>query len=59
VSGFVLWDGFEALDPKDRQDVLWSGLRRELSPEEQRELTMIFTLTPDEYEIIENDDDGE
>ncbi len=55
LGGWVLWEGFEDKDQVQRQQELRSVLRENLTKEEQRELTAIFTLTPFEYESIMDD----
>jgi hypothetical protein len=57
VGGYVVLEGFDDLDQKERQDKLWSVLRHALKPEEQLGVTMIFTLTPHEFEVTQDVDD--
>jgi hypothetical protein len=52
VSGFILWDGFEGNDDMDRQNRVWDLLQTNLTPEERRRVSAIFTLTPHENAII-------
>ena len=52
IGGLLLWDDFEGLDQIDRQRKLWGLLRAQLTPEEQREVSLIITLTPREFEAI-------
>jgi acid stress-induced BolA-like protein IbaG/YrbA len=50
LSGEVVWDGFYGKSQHERQKELRSVLRRELTEEEQRSLSIILTLTPAEDE---------
>ena len=50
VGGFIVWDGFDDLDEKERQDRIWAVLRSELTPAEQMELSAIFALTSQEFQ---------
>jgi hypothetical protein len=59
VSGFVLWEGFDELDQVDRQQKLWGAIRSGLSEEEQDSVSAIFTLTPMEFELTNDEDDGD
>jgi hypothetical protein len=55
MGGVVVWDGFAALAPMDRQDELWRTLRARLSPHELRQLSLILTVTEDELVAITAD----
>lgn len=55
VSGYLLWDGFFDLTMLDRQRNISDLLRQELSPEEQRNVSVVFALTPDEYHFIKEE----
>lgn len=48
VGGLFIWDGFDELEPIDRQQRLWDVLEEVLSKEEQRSISAILTLTPEE-----------
>ena len=47
-SGHVVWSGFYGKTHHERQKELSAILRGELTPEEQRLLSIILTLTPAE-----------
>jgi stress-induced morphogen len=50
VGGFLIWPGFEGYDQVERQRTVWEILRERLSPDEQRRVTAILTITPLEQE---------
>jgi hypothetical protein len=49
VGGFLIWDGFDGLDPLERQNRMWKVLREGLEREDQLKITAIFALTPAEW----------
>lgn len=49
VGGMLIWKGFGALEPIDRQRRLWDVLDKSLSADERREVSAILTLTPEEF----------
>lgn len=51
VSGYLVWDGFNDLEPIDRQHLVREVLRRELRAEVQG-VSIILTYTPKEFEIM-------
>ncbi len=52
ISGIVVWQGFDGLEPIDRQHTLWNKLRAHLSPEDQLRVTILISLTPAEYAVF-------
>ena len=50
VGGRIIWKGFAGYNSLKRQNRIFGLLRRQLSPSEAREISFIFTYTPDEYE---------
>lgn len=52
VSGFLIWPGFEGLDQLERQRRLWELLRRRLGRAEQRNVSALLTVTPDELNTL-------
>jgi len=44
----VVAQGFAALRPSERQDLVWRIMSQEFSPEEQLRISMIVTLAPQE-----------
>jgi hypothetical protein len=55
IGGVLVWGGFEGLDQIDRQRELWAVLRRDLTPEEQAQISLLMTVTPREFELITAD----
>lgn len=51
ASGYIVWDGFDDMEPIDRQHMLFDVLRGELREDVQR-VSIILTYTPDEYNIM-------
>ena len=51
ISGIVIWQGFDGLEPIDRYALLRKHLHSHFSPEEQGRISMIITLTPAEYAV--------
>ena len=39
---------FDKLEPSERQNLVWRIIDKEFSAEEQLQITMVLTLTPDE-----------
>lgn len=54
-GGFLIWDGFEGKEQIDRQTQVWDILRHELAREEQRRISALFTITPDEAAAMQED----
>jgi hypothetical protein len=48
LEGFLIWQGFDGLDQIDRQEKLWTVLNEVLTPEERRQLLIVFTMIPEE-----------
>jgi hypothetical protein len=45
---FVVADAFANLRPSERQDLVWRIADQSLTPEEQLQISMIFTVTSEE-----------
>jgi acid stress-induced BolA-like protein IbaG/YrbA len=56
VTGTILWSGFAGLRHIDRQRLVWETLERRLSVSEQRKVSAILTLTPDEWTSLREDE---
>ena len=52
VGGALIWDGFQDLEPLERQKRVWAALRERLSREDQLRITAIFTFTPAEWSVM-------
>lgn len=52
VGGFLIWEGFSGQEQIERQQQVWSVLRKRLSLEDQRRITAILTFTPTEWSAI-------
>ena len=52
IGGAVIWSGFSGVEQIQRQEKLWEVLRGALSREEQLQISLIITLTPDELAAI-------
>lgn len=50
VGGILVWAGFGASEPIDRQRAVWAFLREHLSRSDQLNISSLITLTPAEYE---------
>jgi acid stress-induced BolA-like protein IbaG/YrbA len=48
VRGLLVWNGFQGLEPIERQDRVWDFLEKQLSRDEQLGITTMLTLTPEE-----------
>ena len=51
ISGIVIWQGFDGLEPIDRQQILWAKLRAHFSREDQLRIAILITFTPAEYAV--------
>ncbi len=56
VGGLLSWDGFEGHEQIDRQHQVWDSIRAHLPQEEQRKVTVILTVTPDELAVMREQD---
>jgi hypothetical protein len=55
IGGYLVWDGFDGVDAKDRQRRMWEVFESEFTEEEMEHITAILTVTPLTYEsILEN-----
>ena len=52
VGGALIWDGFQGLEPLDRQRRVWTVLREHLSRDDQLRITAVFTFTPAEWSVM-------
>jgi hypothetical protein len=48
VGGFLIWSGFAKMEQIERQRKLSSILKKNLSPQEQSQISAILTMTPEE-----------
>ncbi len=51
ISGIVIWQGFDGLEPIDRQSMMWKKLRAHFSREDQLRIAILITFTPAEYAV--------
>ena len=51
ISGIVIWQGFDGLEPIDRQSIMWKKLRAYFSREDQLRIAILITFTPVEYAV--------
>lgn len=51
LSGIVAWEGFDGLEPIDRQSLLWKKIRAHFSREDQLRISILITLSPAEYAV--------
>jgi acid stress-induced BolA-like protein IbaG/YrbA len=54
VGGAVIWSEFRGIEQIERQEKLWAVLGEALSREEQLQISLIITLTPDELAAIQD-----
>ena len=47
-AGVMVWGGFEGFEQIERQERLWKVLRSHLSPDDERKVAAILTMTPAE-----------
>ncbi len=52
TSGSLLWQGFEEAEQLDRQRQVSRVLREELTLDERRRVSIIFTFTPEEAAVM-------
>ena len=52
VDGFLIWKGFLGREQIKRQERMWRVLQRQLSQEEQLQITVILTATPEEMTVV-------
>lgn len=50
VAGFVVSGKFDEKTDKERQDMIWDILEKELQPPELLNVSFLITLTPEEEE---------
>lgn len=55
ISGWIYWDGFEGVDNLDRQIAVSNALRAGLIPEEWKQISAVFAMTPHEISVIRSD----
>jgi|GEM_PF-2587519 len=53
VGGRVIWKGFAGYNSLRRQNRIFALLRRQLSIAEAKDISFIFTYTPEEYEQMQ------
>lgn len=55
-GGVLVWDGFDDMEPLDRQRLLWKKLREAMpSPADQSLIAPILAMTPSEMAVIRED----
>ncbi len=52
ISGYLVWDGFQNERQLDRQRRLWRVLSESLPAADQKRITVILTVTPDEMRSL-------
>ncbi|WP_395141166.1 hypothetical protein [Armatimonas sp.] len=52
LSGHVIWDGFDTMNARERQQVLRQVLHTSLTPQEELNLSVILALTTTELDGI-------
>ena len=52
VGGYLVWEGFVNKEPSDRQHLLSMAIRARFSRDDQRFISLIVTLTPNEYAVM-------
>jgi hypothetical protein len=52
LSGHVIWEGFNAMNARERQKQLRRAIREGLTPEEELQLSVVLALTPTEWHGI-------
>lgn len=55
IGAVLIWPGFEGMEPIERQERLWSALGEKLSLEDQKQVSLIITLTQKELDGIRSD----
>ena len=56
VTGLLSWDGFDGQDQVDRQHDVWNVIRQAIPAEEQRRISVILTVTPEELAYMRAQD---
>lgn len=51
IGGIIAWEGFNGLEPLDRQELLWRGLRARFDRDDQLLISSMIALTPAEYAV--------
>ena len=51
IGGIIAWDGFNGLEPIDRQELLWQSLRSHFDRDDQLLISSMIALTPAEYAV--------
>lgn len=55
VGGTILWDGFSGKDQVERQEIVRNLIREQFNRDQQLRISLIVTLTPQEYLIIKQE----
>lgn len=53
VHALVVSGSFRGVTDRDRQDLVWQALKRELSKEEQQHVSFVLASTPEEEQALE------
>lgn len=52
VGGRVIWEGFQGYNARQRQDRVFRLLRRQITMTQAKDISYIFTYTPNEYTLM-------
>lgn len=52
VGGFLIWKKFVGVEQIKRQERLWKVLEKKLTKDEQLQITVILTATPEEMTVV-------
>lgn len=55
VSGVVVWEGFQNMEPIDRQGLIWDLLESGFTEQERDLLGPVLSITPNELAAIRED----
>jgi acid stress-induced BolA-like protein IbaG/YrbA len=53
IGGRIIWQGFAGHTRLRRQRQIFGALRRQLRAADEREISFIFTYTPNEFEVTQ------
>ena len=54
LSGWIIWQGFEDVEPIDRQLAVAKALKSGLKSVEKQQISAIFAVTPDELLVMKS-----
>jgi acid stress-induced BolA-like protein IbaG/YrbA len=55
VGGILTSGTFQGMDEIERQELVWEKLKAKLSPEEQKHIVSLITVTPEEEKIYKQE----